>query len=169
MKTRVCVDCSTEMGVPNNSSKLRCEECLKTHNKEKAKSWYHNNPRACRKNAGIKQVEKRKDNVQYRLLSYARKRARETGHEFSLEEKDILIPLDCPILGTEFEYGSYYTHSIDRLDNSKGYIKGNIQVVSHKANAMKNSATPEELVNFAKWILNNYEADYTPLEIQEIK
>lgn len=42
---------------------------------------------------------------------------------------------------------------IDKIDNSKGYVKGNIQIISMKANAMKNSASLEELHTFCKNIL----------------
>lgn len=91
------------------------------------------------------------------LLRNAKKRAEENGWEFNLELSDIVIPKICPILevplviGTKGDY--MYTPSIDRIDNSKGYIKGNIQIISMKANTMKNSASLEELKKFCKNIL----------------
>lgn len=35
--------------------------------------------------------------------------------------------------------------SLDRIKNDAGYIKGNVVVVSHRANRMKGDSTPEEL------------------------
>ena len=34
---------------------------------------------------------------------------------------------------------------IDRIDSSKGYVKGNVRVISKRANTLKNNATIEEL------------------------
>jgi hypothetical protein len=45
------------------------------------------------------------------------------------------------------------TYSIDRIDSSKGYIKGNVQILSMKANNMKSSANVEELLIFSKNII----------------
>lgn len=77
---------------------------------------------------------------------------------FNLEKSDIIIPTHCPYLGIELLYNkqdsksnNYY--SIDRIDSSKGYVKGNVQVISLLANTMKNNANTEELINFAKNIL----------------
>ena len=43
--------------------------------------------------------------------------------------------------------------TVDRIDNSKGYIKGNVMVISRLANAMKNEASFEELEIFSKNII----------------
>ena len=42
------------------------------------------------------------------------------------------------------------------VDSSKGYIKGNVEVISRKANIMKSDACPEELLEFAYEILERY-------------
>jgi len=90
------------------------------------------------------------------ILTRTRYRAINKGYEFNLEKEDIIIPEYCPILGIPIVLGDKksYTNSpsIDRIDNSKGYIKGNIQIISMKANTMKNSASNEELHRFADWI-----------------
>jgi hypothetical protein len=36
-------------------------------------------------------------------------------------------------------------YSLDRIDSSKGYIKGNVWVISLRANRIKNDSTPQEL------------------------
>lgn len=61
-----------------------------------------------------------------------------------------------------------YSPSIDRIDNSKGYIKGNVWIISMKANAMKNSANFKELHTFCKNILR-YSPNYTENEGIESK
>ena len=66
---------------------------------------------------------------------------------FNLTLEDIRVPKYCPLLGTLLEFGGApaTSPSIDRLDPAKGYTKDNIWVISRRANAIKNDATPEEL------------------------
>ena len=86
-----------------------------------------------------------------RLLNSARARAKRYGLEFNITEEDIFIPSHCPLLGIELQVAEgkraskSFSPSLDRFDPSKGYIKGNVWVISHKANTMKNDATLKEL------------------------
>lgn len=74
--------------------------------------------------------------------------------EFNIEVSDIVIPEVCPYFGTPFiPLDRNWGYSLDRIDSSKGYIKGNIQVISSRANTMKNNATKEELIKFAEGVL----------------
>lgn len=89
-----------------------------------------------------------------RLYTDARKRASSLGVLFDLSPGDIEIPTSCPVFGRPFERGTMYAMSLDRITPDKGYTRGNVQVISRKANMMKNNATEEELKCFAKWVLN---------------
>lgn len=104
-----------------------------------------------------------RENVASKLYSIAKQRARKRNQEFSISKEDIILPTHCPILGIKLEYnqgtgagGKDNSYSLDRIDQSLGYIKNNVQVLSHKANSMKFTATPEELKLFAKWIGDTY-------------
>jgi hypothetical protein len=100
------------------------------------------------------------------LFNSAKRRAKDKNFEFNIEETDINMPAMCPIL--DIPILKVYTEgkksgptpnsaSLDRIDNNKGYVKGNVQVISHLANTMKASATEEQLIKFAQWILKTYD------------
>ena len=97
------------------------------------------------------------------LMYLARARSKRKGVECTITEEDIHIPEVCPHLGVKMETQTKlgedraFTMTLDRIDNSKGYVPGNVEVISWLANTMKNNATPEQLVNFAKAILERYE------------
>ncbi len=78
---------------------------------------------------------------------------------------DISIPLTCPVLGIPvyFNVGSVEDNSIsfDRKDNSKGYTKDNLILVSYRANRLKSDASIEEL----KMIYDFYIGDDNTNEI----
>ena len=96
---------------------------------------------------------------EWKMHQRAKVRAKELGREFTIEVSDIIIPDICPILGITLNMnsgksGAYRNSpSLDRKDNSKGYTKDNIQVISQLANSMKCHASNKELHQFANWIL----------------
>lgn len=98
-------------------------------------------------------------NPEKHLYWLAKSRAKRKNVDFNLTPKDIVIPERCPYLGillkptTKRGESRNQTCSLDRIDNTKGYVRGNVEVISWQANTMKNNATPEQLVSFAWEIL----------------
>ena len=118
-------------------------EKYKTEIKAAAKKWLH-------------------EHQEVRMYNCTKQRASKTGLEFTIEIKDIIIPAICPLLGVPitniFGEGRQQTNaSLDRKDSSKGYTPDNIWVISDLANRMKQDATPEQLLSFAKCIQDVYQ------------
>ena len=94
-------------------------------------------------------INKYKLPIVTKIFRNAQSRAKKSGIEFSITEKDIILPEYCPILKIKLQENilsaKSNSYSIDRIDNSKGYVKGNVQVISHRANQIKNDSTIEEL------------------------
>ena len=97
-----------------------------------------------------------------KIVGRAKSRSKERNIEFDLIYTDIEIPTHCPVLGVELKEtkgkSGCFTNSpsLDRIDPNKGYVKGNIQVISSLANVMKNNANPEQLLAFADWVYKTY-------------
>lgn len=92
-----------------------------------------------------------------RILQSAKSRAKERNYEFDLTVKDFTVPDFCPVLGTPLLFtGSRDNRpSLDRLDNSKGYTKDNVRVISMRANRFKSDASLEELEKLVAYIKAN--------------
>jgi hypothetical protein len=77
----------------------------------------------------------------------------------SIADYKALVVTHCPLLGVELNYTKYSGNTapnnyatLDKIDPDKGYVLGNVQIVSFRANTLKNSATLEEL----KLIVKNW-------------
>lgn len=96
-----------------------------------------------------------KDPVRY-LYNQAKYRAKQRGHEFDIDLGDLEIPDVCPVFGIPlfFTEGGRTdnSYSIDRIDNSKGYVKGNVRVISFRANQMKSNLTLQEAESLYKYM-----------------
>lgn len=99
---------------------------------------------------------KEKNRVKSMLLG-AKGNASKKGIPFTITEADIAIPTICPILGIPLFFSEKRqdnTPSIDRIDNSKGYIPNNVIVVSWRANFLKKDATIQELQQLSTFYNN---------------
>ena len=88
------------------------------------------------------------------LILRVRARARKHGLEFGLTLEylqTLQVSTHCPVLGIPLKWGTSETKndpgiiSLDRIDSSKGYVEGNVQFMSLRANLLKSNATIEEL------------------------
>jgi hypothetical protein len=88
------------------------------------------------------------------LLAAKRYQCRKAGLPFDLTPEDIVIPDVCPVLGIPIYRGPGRARgwgprdnspSIDRFVASAGYVRGNVRVISYRANRLRCDATVEEL------------------------
>jgi len=143
-----CPQCGTEFTVTGQNHKFCSSECQIEYNKDQTKAWTNTYK--------LKKPEKQ-------LLRSARHRAKTRGITFDITDDDLVIPKLCPILNIPLKVnictgagGLADSYSLDRIDYTKGYTKGNVQVISFKANMMKSNASKEELLAFASWIIRTY-------------
>lgn len=142
----------------------KCKSCSSAY----SKAWRNGySPRAvAARNAYLSLSEERKCELRSRenknrnarrrnkpvqsMLARARKRARSLGREFTIGPIDVAIGTICPVLGIPMRttYGTMpepCSPSLDRIDSSRGYIPGNVCVISYRANTVKGNATIAEL------------------------
>lgn len=108
-----------------------CYECVQ----KSGKRWYHKN-------------KSDRDWVIDRKMQRIKNRAKRSGIEFDLVREDLNWPEVCPVLGIKLDYTGkdrWSQVSLDRTDSSKGYIKGNVVVMSMRANSLKQDITAEEV------------------------
>lgn len=144
MKSKQCTKCKetkpVEQFSKNDKSptgfRCQCKDCDAKYRRENIayrKQWNRNF---------------RKTNWKYNVYASAKQRAKKKGLEFSITMDDITIPSLCPVLGIPISMGKKSrvdgSPSIDRINNNMGYIRGNILVVSWRANKLKSDSTQEE-------------------------
>ena len=140
VELRVCLDCCKELPVTEftkGTNRYRCNACHRVRD---------NNYRRTR----LPMMRERK------MLYNIRDRAKQIGVICTLTLADIIIPLNCPVFHRPFVYGTGWANdwspTIDRIVPVLGYVPGNIQIISFKANTMKSNATPAEQLLFSTWL-----------------
>ena len=82
------------------------------------------------------------------MLRSAKARALKFNLDFNIDLDDIVLPKVCPLLNIPLSINSSnkdYSYSLDKIDPKKGYVKGNVWVISFRANKIKNDASLSEL------------------------
>lgn len=94
----------------------------------------------------------RREHPEKTMVAQAKTRAKRKGIPFDLQASDIVIPDTCPVLGIKLVFGENMvgkpvdgSPSLDRIDNTRGYTKDNVVVVSLRANQIKRDASLDEL------------------------
>ena len=146
---KLCVCCSKEFHAEGRNLTRRKYCSKKCQVSSVQKNYYRRHPE--------KLLDKRKKSSEdwvRKTLWNIKSRAKLSGIDFNLEYGDLELPEVCPILGIPLVrvYGSgkkigYRPNapSVDRIDPSKGYVKGNVRVLSARANLLKNNAELWEL------------------------
>ena len=94
------------------------------------------------------------------ILTKIKSRAKLKNLAFDLDFEYLIsiVTENCPILNTQLAWCSRTDNpvpespSLDRLVPEKGYVKGNVSWVSHKANRIKNDASLEDLKKLIVWV-----------------
>lgn len=149
------LSCSTSYNrllVLHKDAPANCKKCGKCHIIKKFEEFRKNKNSAFGYSYFCRLCDKQRVYTRDKrkvLLNAAKKRSKDSNLEFNLELDDIILPKKCPILGIKLQFNigkaEDNSYSIDRINNTKGYIKGNIQIISFKANTIKNNASLLEI------------------------
>ena len=101
------------------------------------------------------------------MIASAKARAKKRGIPFNITVEDIVIPDVCPVLGIELEFNRGgrgasrdTSPSLDKVVPALGYVKGNVLIVSNRANRIKSDATVPELEAVAAFYRNHVHNDW---------
>ncbi len=134
----------------------RCKECGRNHVNLYLAA--RKNPEFKRKHADI-ELARRNKNKAKALFEFAKRRAVEKNIPFNLEQDDIIVPDVCPVLGIKMQFGRKNeweaSPTLDRIIPELGYVKGNVKVISWKANRIKTNASAKELELVLDYVKNN--------------
>lgn len=151
---------------PRYTSSPLCANCVKeNYEKRKPKTLaelkarYQANPEVFKAKERERAYRNPKRYWVKHVVKNARLRASKIGVPFDLTPEYVMsiIPDECPVFGTPFVFvgnGSPCAESasLDRLVPAKGYVVGNVVVISHSANTIKNNATAKEVAKVAQWM-----------------
>lgn len=178
VKSRICTKCGEEKPLEEFSRNKQgkygrrafCKECEHKIQNSPERLARRNELRKLRREndeyrlaRNLKDVETRhnnEDSIKKALVRAAKARAKKKGIPFDVTIEDFILPEKCPLLEIPLTvgYGSSQenSYSLDKIIPDLGYVKGNVWVISNKANMIKNNASLEEL----KLLVKNLETHW---------
>lgn len=89
-------------------------------------------------------------------LTNAKTRSKLRGLEYTITREDVVVPTHCPVFGTLLQTGNEgfmpNSPSLDRIYPTKGYVPGNVVVISNKANILKKDGTLDDFRQLVAWL-----------------
>lgn len=158
-KRTSCRNCTNLLIInekPNHfeSDRTLCKEC----HQKRTEGWRKNNKH---KVTALNKKKRLEDPIYYwaqRQSICVKNKCKRLSipYTLSLDYLISIFELYCPILGLKLNYLNKSIQddspSLDRLIPNLGYIKGNVHVISNKANVIKSRATHEEIRKVADWV-----------------
>lgn len=161
METKLCKKCLLEFPLEkfhkNKCTKdghhALCPNCKKEYDK------FYRQRKEYKDKENLRGSERRAYDWRYRFMM-TRVNAKSKNIPWNITIEDVPIPAKCPLLEIPLVMGDKYRWnkpSIDRIDCTKGYVKGNVWIISVMANLMKNFAAKEQLVTFGKNLIKYFD------------
>lgn len=161
----ICKRCKVDKPLNGRGRCGGCEEYVKQYYKEHREQEIARAQKSNRKKSR-KVINDYKRGLNRRnplsiILQQAKRRAKLKGIPFDISLNDIELPDTCPALGIKLQVNKDYAKdnsiSIDRLIPELGYVKGNVAIISHKANTIKSNGSIEELEKVLLWMKGKVE------------
>ena len=144
-KRSICKECDHEL---HNTDEQRERRRLRREQRRKFEDGYIERE----KSANLRRITSNEESYKKYLLRGAKQRALRQEVTFDITLSDINIPEYCPLLNIKLVKhvgnklaGTDNSPSIDKIIPELGYVRGNVWVISNRANRLKNDATLEEL------------------------
>lgn len=147
MITKPCKQCNQDF-THNTNRKVYCSKyCRNKAERTRRKEYIQKYMQSYNRDLEKHRAYNRKYNYKFvrkqwgkKIIPSIKSRCLKKGIDFNIEASDLKVPKKCPVLNIPIIIGNdnkYNSPTVDRIDNSKGYVKGNIWVISHSANSMK--------------------------------
>jgi hypothetical protein len=124
-----------------------------------ARAWYARNKERAHKRGNESRLRRRaRDPIGF-MVQRIKVSAKARGLAFNLTSRDLRMPNKCPVFGLKLVWPKRLGHrrppnmpTIDRVNSRRGYVRGNVQIISSRANGLKSNATLGELKALVRYI-----------------